>query len=583
MDALEVLLKLRDEMTSPAQKAAMALKSVNAQIKEIEKATKASEAAQVKAWKKYNADVEKATKAAMKAKREMAANAKEASGFGAAMEALGPYAQAAAVGLTAVGGAIVGGLAMSAKANEFRDDTIDALSLVLESSDEAEKTFEQIQKISKLSKFTQEEMSQKAFELLNVGVSKDQLEPTLKALSDVAQVGPKGAAEKVQAVIERSVATGKFQINPKQLVAAGVQSEKLYATIAKNMGVGNEQVKAMLKNGQISADVGIKALNETIEGKIGGIAAKQLMDFDTQFKNLKDNFITMFMGDASSKAMEGFKKGLAELFSFMDKDTAVGKVFHAAITQGMTKIWQLAQAALPYIKKGFLQIAIGVLQFYLFMKPTIQRITDLFASWKESGKLQIALDVLGGLVKMLGGYIWFVVNAWVGFFTIVTSIIDRVQFQFTALVEWIKSVFTGGADIASNFVQGFIDGIMGSIQRVKDAVGNIANAAKDGISNVLQIHSPSKVMQELGGYTAEGFQIGMQQADIPNTMAAMVNPSNASGGAGGGSGSTSNSVDVGGMAININGVKDAVQLQNILPGMLATAFEDIALQLGAAT
>ena len=41
-------------------------------------------------------------------------------------------------------------------------------------------------------------------------------------------------------------------------------------------------------------------------------------------------------------------------------------------------------------------------------------------------------------------------------------------------------------------------------------VSNIASGVTSRIRSVLKINSPSRVMMELGGFTVEGFQIGMQ-------------------------------------------------------------------------
>lgn len=61
----------------------------------------------------------------------------------------------------------------------------------------------------------------------------------------------------------------------------------------------------------------------------------------------------------------------------------------------------------------------------------------------------------------------------------------------------------------SNLVQGFING-MGSLKAKAISKGiEIAKAAADAVKNALKINSPSKVLYEIGRFTAEGFALGI--------------------------------------------------------------------------
>jgi hypothetical protein len=44
---------------------------------------------------------------------------------------------------------------------------------------------------------------------------------------------------------------------------------------------------------------------------------------------------------------------------------------------------------------------------------------------------------------------------------------------------------------------------------VKQAIADVAKTITDGIKNLLGIHSPSRVMIELGQYTGEGMAVGL--------------------------------------------------------------------------
>ena len=101
------------------------------------------------------------------------------------------------------------------------------------------------------------------------------------------------------------------------------------------------------------------------------------------------------------------------------------------------------------------------------------------------------------------------------------------------------------------------------IGAVKDAVSNVASTVTGGISKALGIKSPSKVLQEMGENTGEGFAIGLKSKlnNIrmqTNEMAAAAIPRS-------GVQTTGASVDYGRMAAEIGesvyyGIADAIKL-----------------------
>ena len=66
-------------------------------------------------------------------------------------------------------------------------------------------------------------------------------------------------------------------------------------------------------------------------------------------------------------------------------------------------------------------------------------------------------------------------------------------------------------NIGWNAIIGLNNGIVGAAQRLFANVQKIASNVAQTFRNVLKIHSPSQVFEEIGGYTMEGFQIGMQK------------------------------------------------------------------------
>ena len=72
------------------------------------------------------------------------------------------------------------------------------------------------------------------------------------------------------------------------------------------------------------------------------------------------------------------------------------------------------------------------------------------------------------------------------------------------------------SEFGGNIIAGLVNGITSSLSAVRDAVGTVANGAIGWFKEKLGIHSPSRVMAELGGYVAEGAAVGIEggQGDV---------------------------------------------------------------------
>lgn len=66
--------------------------------------------------------------------------------------------------------------------------------------------------------------------------------------------------------------------------------------------------------------------------------------------------------------------------------------------------------------------------------------------------------------------------------------------------------------IGANAVQGLINGLNSKKEELARVAAELAAIVAQTTQSELDIHSPSRVMKKLGGYTTEGFVLGMQQA-----------------------------------------------------------------------
>jgi len=96
-------------------------------------------------------------------------------------------------------------------------------------------------------------------------------------------------------------------------------------------------------------------------------------------------------------------------------------------------------------------------------------------------------------------------------------IIDFVNGLADAIRNNTPTLVTAFANLASAMIEGLVGGLFAGIKGAVDAVKNLGGAIIDGFKGVLGIASPSKVFEEFGENTPEGYIVG-----INNKTPAMV-------------------------------------------------------------
>ncbi len=170
------------------------------------------------------------------------------------------------------------------------------------------------------------------------------------------------------------------------------------------------------------------------------------------------------------------------------------------------------------------------------------------------------------------------------------SAIARGKAAFSGLVSWAGGLpdvlLSAGASMGTNLWSGFVGGILAGVAAVTEAGTQLANAAKSAVGSALTIRSPSRVMAEMGGYTAEGFAMGVDggQGQVDAAMNALVTPtmppgSPAAGGRASGAGFVFNVGDIhvhapGASAADANAIGRSVRRE------LEAFFDDALAQAG---
>lgn len=448
-------------------------------------------------------------------------------GLGAALTAFGGVALGVAA---AVAGLLAAGAMFALSAQNFKDDAINSLTAITGTAEAAAATYDQLQRISDSVSLTQEQVNKVGSSLLLAGVKQgEQLEASVRAVADLQAVAGEQAASKLTNIISKAAQTGKFTIDPKKLVGTGVKVGDLYAEIATRTGKGVKQVEAEIKAGTLAADVGIDALNAVVNKKLGGAAAKQLLDLDVQFSKFKDNLRRLF----ENVNVQPFLEAMHDLLAIFDGTSESGKALKWLLTTVFDSLFKAAAKVLPYVRYMFLALVIGALKVYIALKPAIAAIKKMFDGGGGGDATKKTIDFLVNQLVVMAVTLGYVIAATIGWYDIVIKVAGALGDAFNSTVEWgkkviaaVESLFAGGDNIASGFIDGLVQGILGGVGRVVSSVKELGSSAMGAIKGVLGIASPSKEMAKLGGHTAAGFAQGVNAGagDAQGAMADMVTP-----------------------------------------------------------
>ncbi|HTQ44183.1 MAG TPA: hypothetical protein VMI75_15595, partial [Polyangiaceae bacterium] len=125
-------------------------------------------------------------------------------------------------------------------------------------------------------------------------------------------------------------------------------------------------------------------------------------------------------------------------------------------------------------------------------------------------------------------------------------------------LKGLKIVFV---EAAKDMIMGLIEGLIGGLAKLQKTATLVGDAVKTGVKTALKIQSPSKVMEQLGKYTGEGFNIGIKASAGDGSAIASAAMNGAAAKSGGES--------KGGMVLNIH--PNAISIQT---GASAREVED---------
>ncbi|CAN5579336.1 hypothetical protein BH09ACT8_BH09ACT8_27210 [soil metagenome] len=148
-------------------------------------------------------------------------------------------------------------------------------------------------------------------------------------------------------------------------------------------------------------------------------------------------------------------------------------------------------------------------------------IQDVTAKAQAVGEaLRIAWDGLPGIASSVWNSVVSTVSASLA--SAVNAVASGGQQILSEVSSWpgklagaLAGLAQAGIDAGKNLVQGLINGISGMIGSAVSKAKELASGVAGAVKGFLGIHSPSRLMQEYGQYTAQGFGIGLENGFEP--------------------------------------------------------------------
>ncbi len=164
-------------------------------------------------------------------------------------------------------------------------------------------------------------------------------------------------------------------------------------------------------------------------------------------------------------------------------------------------------SAIPQLTDAAVELILKLIEFITAPENSemlIAMAVELVAAVAK-GLVQAVGSLMSAGVELIGGIITGIKNGAKNFSTLAGDVIKTLLDKFKEKVEKIK-------EIGSNIVAGIKEGIKKAWNNLtewfKGLFGDIISIAK----KILGIASPSKVFKEIGGFTAEGFGVGFDNA-----------------------------------------------------------------------
>lgn len=480
-----------------------AVKSAKEKLQVAEKATKDSISATTVKLLQHNASLKASAPAA-------AETGSALGGLSSALSGVGGVATAAAGILMALAAALVGGTIAIVKFIFEASNANRTFGLFREaatgSAANAKAFGEQIRDIGLRVPQSRAELEKLSVsvskQLINTRISGQGIVDTFNAVAQASAAMGDDVGRQIEGLITRGKRTGRFQLDLFDLEGTGLKREDVAEQLSKQLGIGIGDAKQRLMMGSVSLSAGAAALRAAVEKKFAPINLRQMLDLNVMVTKFKDTLADL----TSGIKLEGLATALGKIAENFSDSTVSGRALKSLITDFGNAVAYVMTAAGPQVDVfvrtfilSMLKLEIAALKIGIFMK---ERFGVDFS--KAMGDTSVASYAAQAAV--------FALVAALGTLAIVGAIAASIFYPIYKGGEMIAKFFEGKdwSKLGKSILDGIVNGLLLGLPSLLGQVEGCADKIKKAFKDVLGIHSPSKVFEQFGAMTAEGYAQGVE-------------------------------------------------------------------------
>ncbi len=356
-----------------------------------------------------------------------------------------------------------------------------------------------------------------ATQLMRTRLSGDTVVDAFNAISQASAAAGPEVGKQIEDWITRGQRWGRMQLNPLEMQNTGIMFKDVAREYATAQRIGFDQAQKELFIGTAKLSAGATALRTVVERQFANINAQKMLTLDHITETWAKHLRTLTTGVDFTK----IAGPLGEIMNLFDASTGSGKALKSMVESLGTSIGEVFHAAVPwvqdFVEKAEILSLRAILKFY-DVRDAIREMTGDKKALTTANLFRDALYGVGAAAAAVAvpfALLAFSMATIMVPFAAIAAIVTAVGYGLVKLVDalpgYARTVVDYWSGIGKSMMEGLVNGILGTAQRVAEAVVKVASMAKQAFTGALEIHSPSRVFAEYGRQTTAGYMKGLDE------------------------------------------------------------------------
>lgn len=524
--SVQFILDLIDKTSGPATAAASALAKVEGKLKGLQRAGKLK-LDKIIGGERPRDEIGRFIKGANRGGLkglgdDLGKIGEQLSGFKDKAMALAPAA-------LIVGGIAVAGAAYAGKMAAFKEDALFAFTTMEGTQEKGLALFTMADNMARSMGVKTTDVVTSLRELMGSGFDANTSKAIVAAQMDIKAFNPAAELGELNKALAKMAGAQKFSMEvAESILGAGVDDTVFYEKLQKISGSkSRDDLMKKISAGKVTDQMGLQAMLESVQQKSGGgdlgsLAAKKATTttsgaianaeamFERLFMAIQTGQIGASLAELASVAAKMFdpaQPGGQRLLSLIDRIiTTATEFFKGFSGDDLASTFDTVSSAIGAVLDVLQPVVSG---FTTGFRDAYSTVRELMTTMGLGASTSAGLGDALKLIATAAGYAVVGIGAVVGgLFWLLQSVV---------MVPLRIAAFAVGAlvSVGGFLIDGLTMGWDAAKQKFIDRVTALAQLLPAKFRQLLGIQSPSRVMAEIGGYTMQGFEQGIEQGPSP--------------------------------------------------------------------